>query len=173
MILGTLLRPFQQIYIHPVLFQYLNDSSYLILLVETLLAVNISEAISKGDLNSLSVIFKDLNTTPRDFTSPYGNILHISASLANLEDFKRIFIWSGLNPNGVNTNDGSTALHVAVRLNRPDIVEYLLSLKDIDDTIKDIEGLTCIDYCHKNKQLYKIFEGKKETCCIILTIIYF
>ena len=44
---------------------------------------------------------------------------------------------------------------------------------DIDDTIKDIEGLTCIDYCHKNKQLYKIFEGKKETCCIILTIIYF
>jgi len=124
------------------------------------LAVNISEAVSKGDLNSLSIILKDLNTTPLDFTSPYGNILHIAASLASLDDFKRIFIWSGLNPNSYNSSDGSTSLHLAVRLNRPDIVEYLLSLKDIDDTLKDIEGLSCVDYCHKNKQIYKLFEGK-------------
>ena len=94
-----------------------------------------------------------------DFTSPYGNLLHIAASLTTLEDFKKILFWSGLDPNSVNSNDGSTTLHVAVRLNRPDIVEYLLSLNDIDDTLKDIEGLSCVDYCHKNKQLYKLFEG--------------
>lgn len=124
-----------------------------------MLAVNISEAVSKGDIESLSTIFKDLNTSSLDFTSPYGNILHISVSLASLEDFKRILVWSGLSPNSINTNDGSTALHLAVRLNRLNIIEYLLSLKDIDDTVKDIEGLTCVDYCHKNKQLYKLFDG--------------
>ena len=67
-----------------------------------------------------------------------------------------------MNPNSVNANDGSTALHVAVRLNRSEIVQFLLGLKDIDDTIKDIEGLTCVDYCHKNKQLLKLFEGKSD-----------
>lgn len=134
-----------------------------ICLLDTLLAVNVSEAVSKGDLASLSKILDDLNTSPLDFTSPYGNLLHISASLSTLEDFIRILIWSKLSPNSVNSNDGSTALHLAVRLNRQDIVEYLLSLTDIDDTIRDIEGLTCVDYCRKNRQLYKLFEGKIRT----------
>lgn len=130
--------------------------------LDTLLAVNISEAVSKGDLSSLSKIFEDLHTSPLDFTSPYGNILHISASLSTLEDFKNLLIWSKLSPNSVNSNDGSTTLHLAVRLNRQDIVEYLLTLTDIDDTMRDIEGLTCVDYCRKNRQLFKLFEGKEK-----------
>lgn len=158
--LGTLLIP--QICIHLVLETFIVNNDHLFP-VDTLLAVNISEAISKGDLNYLSMILKDLNTTPLEFTSPYGNLLHIAASLASLEVFKRILVWSGLSPNSVNYNDGSTALHLAVRLKRPDIVEYLLNLKDIDDTIKDIEGLSCVDYCrHKNKQLFKSFEGNQD-----------
>lgn len=124
------------------------------------MAVNISEAVSKGDLASLSKILEDLNTSPLDFISPYGNLLHISVSLSPAEDFKRLLIWSKLDPNSVNSNDGSTTLHLAVRLDRPDIVEYLLSLTEIDDTIRDIEGFTCVDYCRKNRQLYKLFEGK-------------
>lgn len=124
--------------------------------------MNISEAVSKGDLEALNKIFNDLNTTAKDFTSPYGNILHIAASLAKLEDFKLILSKFALDPNSTCAQDGSTPLHVATKLNRADIVEFLLSLKDINDTIKDNDGLTAVDYCTKTKNpsIITLFERK-------------
>ena len=136
------------------------------------MAVNISEAVSKGDIDSLTKIMSDLKTMATDFTSPYGSLLHISASLAKLDDFKRIFIKLSLDPNSTSAQDGSTPLHIASKLNRPDIVEYLLSLKEINDTIKDREGLTAIDYCLKNTFIVGLFErtSKNELCAICLIL---
>lgn len=125
-----------------------------------MLAVNISEAVSKGDLDGLNLILQNLNTTPKQFTSPCGNLLHISASLSKFEDFKNILLWSGIDSNSQNPIDGSTTLHIATKLSRYDIIEYLLSLPLIDDTLKDMEGKTCFDYC-KNKSIINLFERKK------------
>lgn len=125
---------------------------------DTLLAVNISESICKGDLEDLELLLKNLNTTPKEFSSTFGNILHISVSIAKFDNFKTIFKWSGLDPNAQNVNnDGSTPLHLAVRLCRQDIIEFLLSLEEIDDTIKDFSGKTSLDYC-TNKQIKNLFE---------------
>lgn len=127
---------------------------------DTLLAVNISEAICKGDLEDLEILLRNLNTSPKEFNSSFGNLLHISISVAKLENFKKIYKWSGLNPNCQNlNNDGSTPLHLATRLERQDIVEFLLSLEEIDDTIKDFNGKTCLDYC-TNKQIKNLIECK-------------
>lgn len=108
-------------------------------------------------MDNLELILKDLKVTPKQFKSPYGNLLHISTSLAKLDDFKKIIKWSGLSVNEVNLNDGSTPLHLATRLNRYEIVEYLLSLPEIDDSIKDHDGKTCLDYC-KNKPFVNLIE---------------
>ena len=118
--------------------------------------MNISEAVSKGDSENLSLILRNLNTDPFQFSSPCGNLLHISASLSKLEDFKRILKWSEIDINSQNALDGSTALHIATKLSRYDIIEYLLSLPGIDDTIKDKERKTCFDYC-KNKSIINLF----------------
>lgn len=122
-----------------------------------MLAVNISEAVSKGDLEGLNQIILNLNTSAKQFTSPCGNLLHIAASLSKFEDFKNILNWSGIDVNIRSFSDGSTALHIATKLSRYDIIEYLLSLPDINDTIKDKEGKTCTDYC-KNKAILNLFE---------------
>lgn len=143
------------------------------ILIDTLLAVNISEAVSKGDLDGLNLILQNLNTTPKQFTSPYGNLLHISASLSKFEDFKKILHWSGIDINSQNPIDGSITLHIATKLSRYDIIEYLLSLSEIDDTLKDKEGKTCFDYC-KNKSIINLFERKKLTRVnLIFKLFYF
>ena len=131
----------------------------LFFILDTLMAVNISEAVSKGDLESLGSILFNLSTTAKKFISPYGNLLHISASLAKLDHFKKILDWSNLSVNIQNPQDGSTALHIASRLGRYEIVEYLLSLKEIDDTLIDNDGRTCLDCC-KNKQIKNLIECK-------------
>ena len=128
---------------------------------ETLLAVNISETVSKGELEGLNRILQNLNTSAKQFTSPCGNLLHISASLSKFKDFKKILLWSGIDPNSQNPHDGSTTLHIATRLSRYDIVEYLLSIPEINETIKDKEGKTCSDYC-KNKSILNLFECKHK-----------
>lgn len=125
-----------------------------------MLAVNISEAVSKADLDSLSIILADLNTTAQDFTSPYGSLLHIAVSLAKLDDFRKILVKFNLDPNSNCAQDGSTPLHLATKLNRVDLVGFLLSLKDINDTLKDKDGLTAIDYCTKNPSMISLFERK-------------
>ena len=42
---------------------------------------------------------------------------------------------------------GNTALHLAVRVDRPDIVRALLMHGGIDMTIKDRQGRTAVQYC--------------------------
>lgn len=50
-------------------------------------------------------------------------------------------------PNSVNSQDskGSTPLHLAAMLSRLDVVTLFLSSDIVDDTIKDINGRTCLD----------------------------
>lgn len=134
-----------------------NNNNTILLHLETLLAVNISEAICRGNLHDLELILKGLQLTPNNFDSSYGNLLHIAASLAPLDTFKRILQWTELSPNSRSSQDGSTALHIVTKLDRMEIVEFLLSLPEIDDGITDNQGKTCIDYCTSKrcKQLFQ------------------
>ena len=130
--------------------------------LDTLIELNISEAISKGDLAALEkILLTDLKTTPKNFQTPAGNLLHLAVSLARVDDFRKIFHWLQINPNEQTSKDGSTPLHLAVRLNRLEIVEFLLELPEIDDTIKDFDGKTCLDYC-RNRTIKTLFESKRE-----------
>ncbi|MEW6708825.1 MAG: ankyrin repeat domain-containing protein [Candidatus Riflebacteria bacterium] len=70
------------------------------------------------------------------------------------EDFKKaaqILIEGGARVDGPDAN-GDTALHVAVALEKPGIVEYLLTLK-ADYSLKNINGKNAIDLAIDNQDL--------------------
>lgn len=50
-------------------------------------------------------------------------------------------------PNSVNSQDskGFTPLHLAAMLSRLDVVNLFLASDIVDDTIKDLNGRTCLD----------------------------
>lgn len=122
------------------------------------MAVNISEAISSDNLDRLQTVLREMNTTMSQFNSPFGNLLHITASFGSVGLLKKLIEQSGLNVNA-QTDQGSTPLHVAARQNRVDVVEFLMALDEIDDTIRDLEGRTPLE-CAKSRQVRNVIECK-------------
>lgn len=121
---------------------------------DALTVVTISEAISNGNFSELHALLQQRGVSMASFNSPFGNLLHIAASFGTLATFKRIIQEGQFDVNS-QSSEGSTPLHVASRLGRYEIVEHLLSLDGIDDTLRDIEGKTCLD-CAKNRQIANI-----------------
>lgn len=127
---------------------------------DTLVAVNISEAISSDNMDRLRAVLSEMNTTMAQFNSPFGNLLHITASFGSVGLLKKLIEQSGLNINS-QTDQGSTPLHVAARQNRVEVVEFLMSLEGIDDTIRDLEGRTPLE-CAKSRQVRNVIECKNQ-----------
>jgi hypothetical protein len=53
---------------------------------------------------------------------------------------------------------GTTALHLAASLGRADVVNLLLEQEDIDDTLRDSNGKTCIDVA-RGKDVLSVING--------------
>lgn len=62
-------------------------------------------------------------------------------------------------PNAVHPPaSGTTALHLAASLGRADVVNLLLEHEDIDDTLRDSNGKTCIDVA-RGKDVLSVING--------------
>lgn len=59
-----------------------------------------------------------------------------------------------MHPNG----SGTTALHLAASIGRADVVKLLLEQPEIDDTLKDAQGRTCVDVA-KGKAVARAIHG--------------
>jgi ankyrin repeat protein len=71
-----------------------------------------------------------------------------------------------ISPNSIHpANSGTTALHLAASLGRADVVKVLLEQPDIDDTIKDFQGRTCLEVA-KGKSVTKLIEGELSLCIV-------
>jgi oxysterol-binding protein 1 len=64
-----------------------------------------------------------------------------------------------ISPNAIHpSTSGTTALHLAASLGRADIVNLLLEQEDIDDTLRDSKGKTCIDVA-RGKDVLSVING--------------
>jgi len=62
--------------------------------------------------------------------------------------------------NLVESQNGNTPLHLAAITGRSDVVQYLLSVKNIDDTIRNVEGLDPMEVS-KTPEIAQIFQGEQ------------
>jgi hypothetical protein len=64
-----------------------------------------------------------------------------------------------ISPNAIHPPaSGTTALHLAASLGRADVVNLLLEQEDIDDTLRDSNGKTCIDVA-RGKDVLSVING--------------
>jgi oxysterol-binding protein 1 len=64
-----------------------------------------------------------------------------------------------ISPNSIHPpGSGTSALHLAASLGRVDVVRLLLEDPNIDDTVKDSQGRTCVDVA-KTKAVTRAIEG--------------
>jgi oxysterol-binding protein 1 len=119
--------------------------------VDALTAVRISEAIKNDDLITIRKSLPSVST----YRSQFGTVLHLAASFGSTKTFDEL-LSEGIDVNCQNI-DGCTALHVASRLGRQEIVELLLCQEEIDDTIKDKEGKSPLEIA-KSRQISSVFE---------------
>jgi len=120
-------------------------------------ALNVSKLVADGDISRLEAEFARKGLTLKTFCTPFGNVLHAAAAFGTVATFIKLLERSGLSVNS-QSQEGSTPLHVAARLGKFEMVEYLMSREeDIDDTIRDLEGKTCLDVA-KSRQIINIIE---------------
>jgi len=100
-----------------------------------------------------------------DLTDAYGyTALHYAARNGNMRAAKCL-VKFGAVLNCQTRNNGATPLHRAVIGKKPEMVEYLLSC-GTDLTLKDNDGLTCIDRAISEGnegiiQIFKKYQGSK------------
>lgn len=64
-----------------------------------------------------------------------------------------------ISPNAIHPpGSGTTALHLAASLPRIDVVNVLLDHEEIDDTLRDAQGRTCLDVA-KGKDVVHAIKG--------------
>ena len=64
-----------------------------------------------------------------------------------------------ISPNAIDPpGSGTTALHLAASIGRADVVALLLQEEEIDDTLRDARGKTCLDVA-KTKDVARIIKG--------------
>jgi len=64
-----------------------------------------------------------------------------------------------ISPNAIHPPaSGTTALHLAASLGRTDVVNLLLEQEEINDTLRDSNGKTCIDVA-RGKDVLSVIDG--------------
>ncbi|KAF8505882.1 Oxysterol-binding protein-domain-containing protein [Russula emetica] len=85
--------------------------------------------------------------------------LHLAVRCASAETVSLLLCHRSISPNAIHPPaSGTTALHVAASLGRADVVNLLLEQEDIDDTLRDSNGKTCIDVA-RGKDVLSVING--------------
>lgn len=117
--------------------------------------MKMTEAIQANDYERLIAVLKAIGLTPSTYRGPSGNLLHIIVALGPAQFISKL-ITDGLDVNEA-TADGDTPLHIASRLGRATVLEQLLRVDNLDDTILNNAGLTAF-HVAKNRQISTAIE---------------
>lgn len=113
--------------------------------------------IKEGDYDKLFILFGKSPENLRNYSSSMGNLLHL-AVLFGCKSLFEALLTLNINVNDTNA-DGNTPLHLAAKLGRQDIVDALLEMDGIDDTVVNEDGKTALDLA-KTKQIANTIECK-------------
>ncbi|KAI9513276.1 Oxysterol-binding protein-domain-containing protein [Russula earlei] len=117
---------------------------------EPLYQVKLLSALRTGDPALIHPFLAGLGkaqTASRDGGTDIGAAaLHLGIRCASIETVSLLLSHRSISPNAIHPPaSGTTALHLAASLGRADVVNLLLEQADIDDTLRDSNGKTCLD----------------------------
>lgn len=135
----------------------LNKSLQPITVIEAVYSIRLLEALRKGDSSALAPFLDKDPTKPgpvRELTSP----LHLAVRCAESSTIKLILQNKNIDINLVESQYGNTALHLASSTGRADVVQEFLSIKEIDDNIRNADGRDPLEVA-KSPRIAQIFQG--------------
>ncbi|KAI0686265.1 hypothetical protein BC835DRAFT_474072 [Cytidiella melzeri] len=101
----------------------------------------------------LTEIGRDRRSSGENPTDLGAAALHLAIRCASYDTVALLLGHRSISPNAIYPEgSGTTALHLAASLPRMDVLTLLLEQDDIDDTIRDGQGKTCL-------------ESQREGCC--------
>lgn len=120
----------------------------------SLLRLKLLDALRGGDDDRVGNIIEELSSTKptiqtTDIIQLRETILHYAVQVAPLSTIQ--FLVDNSSKFGLDINsqdvDGNTPLHLAAQASRLDVVKYLLSLPNINDTIVNLEKKQPVEMC--------------------------
>ncbi|KAG7663106.1 uncharacterized protein J8A68_003378 [[Candida] subhashii] len=133
----------------------ISSSSSTSQLSSSLLRLKLLDALRGGDNQKIDSIINELASCKthtlqtQDIVQLKETIFHYAVQVASLNVLQ--FLISNSNKYNIDINaqdkDGNTPLHLAAMANRLDIVKYLLSLPNINDTIVNLNKKQPVEVC--------------------------
>ncbi|CAI5757426.1 unnamed protein product [Candida verbasci] len=123
----------------------------------SLLRLKLLDALRNGDHLKIDNIIQELNSTKtnlqtQDLKQLKGTILHYAVQVSSLQTIQYLVQNLGnfhIDINSQNSQDsqGNTPLHLAAQSSRIDVVKYLLSLPNINDTVLNLDKKQPVEVC--------------------------
>lgn len=118
-------------------------------------SIKMTEAIQAQNYDSLAKILKGIGLTPATYRGPNGNLLHVVVAFGPPSFIPKLLA-DGIDVNEPNA-DGDTALHIAARIGRAAVIDQLLAVEGLDDSITNNLGQTPYQVA-KNRQISTAIE---------------
>ncbi|GJE89289.1 oxysterol-binding protein-domain-containing protein [Phanerochaete sordida] len=132
---------------------------------DALYQVRLLSALRSGDPAQIHPFLADIGKERR--SSEHGEVdlgaaaLHLAIRCASCDTVALLLGHRSISPNAVHPpGSGTTALHLAASLPRLDVVSLLLEQEDIDDTLRDAQGRTCLDVA-KGKEVSRAIKDSR------------
>lgn len=122
-------------------------------------ALKITETILAQNYEEMVVMLRSIGLTPSTYRGPSGNLLHVIAQFGPAHFVPRL-VHDGVDVNEVN-GEGDTALHIAARLGRSAVIDQLLAIEGLDDTIINLAMMTPYQ-SSKNRQISTAIEYSRS-----------
>lgn len=120
----------------------------------SLLRLKLLDALRSGDTSKIDSLIEELSSTKAttqttDLIHLKETILHYAVQVAPLSTLQHLVQLSGKYNLDINAQDpeGDTPLHLAAAASRLDVVKYLLSLPNINDTIVNLKKKQPVELC--------------------------
>ena len=133
----------------------------------SLLRLKLLDALRSGDTSKINAIIGEVNSCKttiqnQDLNRLKLTILHYAVQVATLPTIQYLIDNALKYKLDINAQDpqGNTPLHLAAIATRQDVVKYLLSLPDINDTIVNLDKKQPVELC-KNLNLAQLMQFER------------
>ncbi|CCL99978.1 uncharacterized protein FIBRA_02003 [Fibroporia radiculosa] len=134
--------------------------------VDYLYQVKLLSALRSGDPARIHTFLAEIGKDGRKSFEGDSDIgaaaLHLAIRCASTDTVALLLSHRAISPNAVHPpGTGTTALHLAASVSRADVVALLLEHDEIDDTIRDSQGRTCLEVA-KGKETVRTIQDSRS-----------